>query len=407
MGATGDVYKTITVTQLCAALALYDAGQLRLKSLRVFFASFELKAIREAAARSRKPVGRKGRGQLPIYRLRELARFTGLTEPALRRECEALQEHGLVSITESSIEHSRSAPEIALPMIETVRGNRSALRPIPVPRRILRYLSRCSQITMMKTIVAYLIRGLTIDRTTGEIRNTGSVKASWIADSFWISIRSVKSARKQLLELGWLSGDSTISQHKLNRTGSFFEINLEWNPIAETNPKVVDSIESPVDNSEDRTRQFAPPVVETTAKFAPPIRDLKTSIEDRNQKTRRADPSGVCTANSGKREPTLCDVILDDLKDFHRSRELFRQAVRRNVIADSEASFLNWIAAAVRARSCESRDPVKVFLGIVRRGLWSHITQEDEDRARTAIRRYGDQDAALPKEVKEILRMVA
>jgi hypothetical protein len=66
-------------------------------------------------------------------------------------------------------------------------------------------------------------------------------------------------------------------------------------------------------------------------------------------------------------------------------KALFQQAVAAKWVRDSEADFLNWLAAAVRAQTVEARCPVKVFLGIVKKGRWEFITHAQEDRARAAM----------------------
>jgi hypothetical protein len=72
--------------------------------------------------------------------------------------------------------------------------------------------------------------------------------------------------------------------------------------------------------------------------------------------------------------------------------ELYWQAVRKGILRHSESSALNWLASAVRANSVRGGDPVRVFVGIVRRGLWSHVTQAQEERARVALARFREAD---------------
>ena len=48
---------------------------------------------------------------------------------------------------------------------------------------------------------------------------------------------------------------------------------------------------------------------------------------------------------------------------------------------------INLISAAARAARVGG-EPPKVFMGIIRRKLWNHIAQADEDRALTALRKY-------------------
>ncbi len=90
--------------------------------------------------------------------------------------------------------------------------------------------------------------------------------------------------------------------------------------------------------------------------------------------------------------PTIRNVRLEDLQSFSHTEELYWQAVERRVIEHSENNALNWLAAAVRAKSVRDGDPVRVFVGIVRRRLWSHVTQEQEERARQALARYREED---------------
>jgi hypothetical protein len=52
------------------------------------------------------------------------------------------------------------------------------------------------------------------------------------------------------------------------------------------------------------------------------------------------------------------------------------------------------LAAAVRANGVRDGDPVRVFMGIVRRRLWSHITEAQEERARQAPARFREHHVA-------------
>ena len=57
----------------------------------------------------------------------------------------------------------------------------------------------------------------------------------------------------------------------------------------------------------------------------------------------------------------------------------------RELISGSEADVLNWIAASIRAR--ETENPGRVFMGIIKKKLFHHITQAQEDQARRALNR--------------------
>jgi hypothetical protein len=133
---------------------------------------------------------------------------------------------------------------------------------------------------------------------------------------------------------------------------------------------------------------IAPRGGESEAPFAPPLKEEKTPYGSKNQKAWPAKPPGGSSIQEKGRAPTLRDVQMEDLLAFSRTETLYRQAVSAQWVRDSEASFLNWVSAAVRAKTCQARDPVRVFLGIVKQGLWSHVTDVDEERARRAINRY-------------------
>jgi hypothetical protein len=99
--------------------------------------------------------------------------------------------------------------------------------------------------------------------------------------------------------------------------------------------------------------------------------------------------------------PTLSNIRIEDLKDRERLHSLHRQAVAHGWLRDCEADTLNFYAAAARARTVPGGDPVRVFVGIVRRRLWYHITQAQEDEARQLSRT--SVEAAKPQGFPSIL----
>jgi hypothetical protein len=261
-------------------------------------------------------------------------------------------------------------------------GKRSPQRPIPVPRAVLRFIARSGKGALSKTLLAHVVRGLTLKPRTGEICSAGTVKASWIANTFDLSLRSVKAARKELIRMGLVSKDTGSFQRKLNRDGAYFQLNLSWTDGRK-----------PAQGEGGTPPKTAPRRAASHPKIAPPYKDRETSYESKNQKTenRALKLTGVCKANLGL-EPTLRDVKGEDLKRYSRLKTLFKQAVAAKWIRGSEADFLNWVAAAVRAQTVEARSPVRVFLGIVRKGRWEFITQAQEDRARASIIRNQGRD---------------
>ena len=63
--------------------------------------------------------------------------------------------------------------------------------------------------------------------------------------------------------------------------------------------------------------------------------------------------------------PLLTNIRPEDLHSPNRLHALRRQAVTRGWIRDCEADTLNFFAAAVRARSTDARDPVRVLVSLV------------------------------------------
>jgi hypothetical protein len=412
-------YKTITPIELCNVLYLLDEGKLSKKSLQVYFACFSLVAIREAAKRSLSKNPKKGMF-VPSYRLKELSRATMLSESAIKKELKTLESLDLLRFAESEIKISKIPITGSEELLLTLSCNRSSKRPIPIPRSILRFLSKCEKISTVKTLLAYILRGLTLSRT-GEITGKGSVKSSWISDEMSLSLRSVKSARKELIELGIVTADTNSHQCKLNRTGAYFTINLDWTDYKKEESVIGqnkhDNITYPqkmTDNAVDNLflseSEFAPLPTKKEQVFAPPYKDKKTSSKEEYKYQKplnasRLKPSGVFTKQVGEEKPpTIKNIIFDDFKSFFRTEELYTQAVKAGWITDSENNFLNWVAAAVRAKTLTEGDPVRVFVGIVRKKLFAHITLAEEERAQAAIKkfRYG---ADLVSE--EVMRLVA
>jgi hypothetical protein len=366
-----DGYKLISAEHLVGALDALNEREITFRAFRAFIGCFELIAIREAAERS------NARRQKELQRrfLRsELAHLIGAKEGiTLRRELSALNAVGLLTFTETAIDCAGGAAR----SVELL-GSRGGKRLIPVPRQVLKFLARCSRPALAKTVVAYLLRGLALERS-GRIRSAGTVKISWICKLCQISERAARSARAELVRLGWITKDTGSFQRKLNRDGAYFVINPVWRRVA---------------------KRFAPLRPEKCAQSAPPIEKPETPYGSKNQKAARPQrpalqaQTGVCMANSEEvlERPTLRNIRLPDLQRLSRLKMLYAQATAAKWIAHSEANFRNFVAAAARATRVDG-DSVRVFVGIVRRGLWHHLTIADEERAICALKRKRERNA--------------
>ena len=366
-------YKTITVVQLCNAIAAYDTGGVSLRAVRIYFAAFAMVAIREAASRSRQ--GRGDLKELALYRRKELARLTGLDEVECGKQVRALARAGLIRIAETEVAPARDAIGAGGELADTVAGYRRSIhRPVPIPRPVLRFLATTDRPALLKTLVGYLIRGLTLDRKTGEVRGAGSVKLPWLAARFGLSERAARYARRELIELRLLTADTGSNQRKLNRSGAYFTLNLDWSESAHR------------ETTEDG---IAPPIVETARRIAPPVQDKRTSYGTKNQRTRAERGSGFFGKKSGQSqvEASLSNILPEDLTRLSRVLSLYRQAIEAGWFVGSPANQQNFVAAAVRA-SRVGNNSVPIFVGIVRRQLWHHVTQDEERRAVAALKRF-------------------
>ena len=401
-------YKTITPIQIGNLLHSLATGSVTWSTARVWFAALEMVAIREAASRVRRQ--RRDKRQVePEYRRTELSKLTGLSARAIGKAVSALRQTGLAILTTRAIEVVNDSMPEAGETIQMISGGRSPKRPIPIPRPILRYLAQQPKAAIGKVMLGYICRGMTIDRQGGDIRGVGTVKASWLADVLELSLRSVRYAQAKLQRMGWIGKDTGSKQWKLNRHGAWFSIELDWNP-----PEIP-SRQADAKVPKDQPG-LAPLPPEKCTPVAPPKKDPKTLSESKNQKS--TDQSGIYERNPEKTSshrsvhpqekstahpqippsvhsevcsqqqppaPRLSNITLADLRDAGRLRSLLRQAIERRWIGGGEADALNFFAAAVRARNTSARDPVRVFVTLVKRRQWSHVTQAQEDEGRLAL----------------------
>ena len=361
-----DGYKLIRAEQLIAALAAVNDRQITFRAFRAYLACHELLAIREAADR----VSKEARADRQRrFRRSELESLLGDPDEgnSVSREIAALKAAGLLTFTESAIDAVRGCGK-AVDLLGLL-GSRGGSRLVPVPRQVLKFLARCTRPALAKTIVAYLLRGLALERS-GKVRSAGTVKVSWICRLCKISERAARSARAELIRLGWITKDTGSFQRKLNRDGAYFIINLAWRFAS---------------------KRVAPPPAKKCTRSAPPIEKQETPYGTKNQKPALPAGPGVCVANKEQAtaKPTLRDIKVDDLRRLSRLRVLFAQATAAGWIDPSEANLRNFIAAAARATRING-DAVRVFVGIVRKGLWHHLTSADEDRANAALRREAE-----------------
>ena len=86
-------YRTMSPVQICNGLGAYDAGQVKYRTLRTYFACVTVLAAREAARRAR---GESVRRVAQIVRAAELARLAGSSERIATCDLKRLARVGLI-----------------------------------------------------------------------------------------------------------------------------------------------------------------------------------------------------------------------------------------------------------------------------------------------------------------------
>jgi hypothetical protein len=403
-----------SVMQLVMAWTAFREGQIGLKDLRVYFALAEMKSRRCGCSNDEPP-------EFTPLEVRKLVGGAGGEREAVNK----LLAVGLLrEVSKSSIEFAtdpgelRFEPETLDATLDLIRNNQ---RPVPVPRRIIRLIAGGARRTLIATILGHLIRCLYYKR--GECHPKGCCKASWIAEVFGVCERGVKGQRRHLVELGWLIPQET-PQRTLNLHGLWLAINLAWDALAEAKARLYEPVveqakppatAAPVEAPaapEAAPEPSPPPAANPPKKLSPlppqptppactPFILNKKPLPrgSNNQKPAHGGTTGVYNSQSKENrpldKPSLRDVKPEDLRHPARLLDLHAQAVAAGYISSSEANRLNFFAAAHHARIIGSRNPPGLFVRIVRSGLWSFLTQDDDDAARVLLRRalYPEEEA--------------
>ena len=181
-------YRAMTPIHVCNALAAYDDGLVRYRTLRTYFACVAVLAAREAASRVR---GERPRSAGEAVHAAELAKLTGTTAAVAATDLRRLAKVGLVTMDRDVVHLADEALPCAVELLELVSPSRSWSRPVPVPRPWLRFLATCTRPAVAKVLLAHGLRGLSLERGTGAVRNRGTLKSTWVADTFAVSLRAV------------------------------------------------------------------------------------------------------------------------------------------------------------------------------------------------------------------------
>lgn len=348
-------YIAMRAGELLSLLIAYKRG-LKPAAIRLYLA-----AHLEAVAQSFTP-----HQDISLSEIAQRAKLATYTAQKALRELEAT---GLLTLKEGNLTFCATVTPEAEPYLADLKT--SPQRPVPIPRRIMRVLARHGRASELVGALIHLLRCLFINQ--GNINHTGFIKNAFITRLTGLSDRTIQGARHWMKAMGWIIPKS-VTQGVLNRFGGCFSVNL--NPPLEDESEALISLQEP-----SRSAEFAPP---------PSASLLYTNNQPNYQYVPpQEDPpsfhSGVFAKTMEK--PTLTDIQQEDLQVMPRLEALYRQAIDRKWLPDCEASIKNFVAAATRSIQIEG-NPVKIFVGLVKKGLWGYITQAQEDKSLKALKNY-------------------
>lgn len=400
-------YEPVSVAQLAMVWWAYQTGHIGKLGLRAYFGCIELEVRRRLSAGKYQPS------------LAELRRLVGGTlgaegQGGLRSAVNRLLELGLLrSCSQGGVTFALSPDELRLDdrsdldaMLSQLQG---LTRKVPVPRRMVRRLAGGLSKARTAVVIAHLIRCLFYRKAEG-INPVGCCKASWIADVFGVTERSVFDARRFLVEeLGWLL-PRDCTQRVLNRDGLWVSVNLDWGPdeqdataapeLAAADVADRPAVAAEVDSSGPRPAN--------AGHFSgPDVQDKNPLTGSENQKpaSRPAASGGPAGVQGWKSDsdsdsepaeptPTLGNIVPEDLRQTPRLLALHEDAVGQRLLTSSEADRLKFLAGAAHAQAVGAK-PCRLFAWMVRGRRWEYITQADEDAARARLREL----RAIPREM--------
>lgn len=382
----------------------YREGHITKLALRAYFGCIELEIRRRLSG---------GKYQPSLAALRKLVGGPETGQGGVRPALKKLLAVGLLrSCSKTGIVFAESAEDLRVEdrsgldaMLDQLQGLR---RKVPVPRRMLRRLAGGLGKARTAVVLAHLIRCLFYRKGEG-INAVGCCKASWIAEVFGITERSVYDARKFLvLELGWLI-PRDCSQRVLNRDGLWVSVNLAWGPEEQGTATDLSTLAEPDEPSTPaEPDEISPPPGEFAGHFSGPSTENKKPLTGlNNQKPAGGGPPGFSNSksdsNSQEQEPRLGDIVPADLRETGRLLELHRQAIERELLTASEADRLKFLAGAAHAQAVGS-NPCRLFAWMVWKGRWEFITQADEDEAQAKLKARNRSAFEPPPDVPRPMR---
>jgi len=373
----------IGVEVLCCLWISLMAGRIRPLDIRTFLGACEVRERRKFLSR----------GRQAIYRASELDGLVAhVGERKVRSSLRRLERARLLRWRDSGVTFIRAINELEAdlqPGAEQMLARMPKRRRfIPLPRRVLRLLCGGVKRSVLATTLGHVARCVHHSKDEGW-SGVGACKASWVADTFGLSERSVIRARGHLIHaLGWLKPVET-DQWYANKWGGRFEVQLDWNHGTPA--------EVSCSQGELSTAKMSPPNGDSGTRLSPPESKQNSSSRIRTSEPVSSPPGprDESWKKEGGGPPVLAKLVRQDLPSVERVMELFDQALTSPLWrkkgwtpTDGHLERLNWAAAARRAHVRGGTNPCGLFVHLVSQRKWEHISNEDEEAVRREVSRW-------------------
>ncbi len=383
-------YRLECVRQICSVWVAYRTRAISLLALRTYMALLEVAERRHAAALR----GRVTKAATMTLSIESVAsELHALVKCARRSQVIAalrqLQTVGVLDTNGSGITlhaGSQRIPGILRSETELMWNRFGRRKFVPFPRRALRALAATRSAAVIATMLASCLRCV-YQRVNG-VSVEGSCSIRLIAVAFGLHPRTVKTARRALRAAGWLCPIDADHWH-IQKHGARLRF----------------------DAAKPCCRSESPPPRRRIGTNTPPPRHNKKLLTDpRNQEplvVREPSERGTTKCVFGLR-----DIQLIELQDAKCLDLRYREAIRLRLISESPAERLRFFAAAAHASRVATRNTAGLFAAVIRRGLWSYISQADEDQARRMLLAYDRQNrvrgtSASSEQVRQLVSGLA
>lgn len=360
-------YRVIPIPELFTAWCSYKRGAISWMGFRVYLALQEVLARREAAERSAgKPLATM-HGPAVELQLQQLVGCARLTQ--VRASIVALESAGVLERAEGSLLPATMNPvssEVADMLALTGRAGS-----VPFPRPVLRFLAAGANPATAAYALALVVRCCHVRRGSRYV-GQGRCSSRLAAELFDVHPRSIKRAAAAMKSLGWAVRVQTRDRWT-RRHGPVVTLNLNWRWSRTT---------------------LSPERARSRTNLSPPIRKQELLTDLMNQEE-HVVPDRTERSRGGRSHSALRAVLREELRDVESLLRRYGRATQERLVSPTSAGRLAFVAAAQHARRVGERNPCGLFVTVIRRELWSYISQADEDAARRMLRGFEDTPATV------------